>query len=140
MQNLITSLQEQVVVSSGGDNIFMIQYEDPSRDKARDVVAAVLDTFVASAIGNQGDDADVTERALGNEIEVHENRLNEAENRLARFKQENLGYMPGELGDYYNRLQAALERIAHTEESIRIVTERRDELSRQIRAEERRVG
>lgn len=136
MEELVTALQERILVSGGRDNIFTIEYEDFSRDKARDVVAAVLDAFVESAIGNQGDDAEVTERALANEIEVHERRLRDAEETLATFKQENLGYMPGEYGDYYNRLQAAVGRIAATQEQLRQVTQRRDELRRQIDGEE----
>jgi len=136
MEELVTRLQQRVQVSGGRDNIFTIQYEDVSREKARDVVAAVLDTFVESAIGNEGDDAEMTERAVANEIDVHERRLNEAEAELARFKQENLGYMPGESGDYYNRLQAALSSVGHTEERLRQLVERRDELQRQLVGEE----
>ena len=136
MENLITSLQQRIQVSGGRENIFMIQYEDINREKSRDVVAAVLDAFVEKAIGTEGDDAQVTERALANEVEVHENRLREAEAGLAKFKQENLGYMPGESGDYYNNLQAAIGKIAVTNEKLRQLSERRDELQRQIGGEE----
>jgi polysaccharide chain length determinant protein (PEP-CTERM system associated) len=136
MEQLVTRLQEQILVTGGRDNIFTIQYEDVSREKARDVVAAVLDAFVEDAIGNEGTDAEVTEGALANEIEVHERRLREAEGALARFKQENLGYMPGEYGDYYNRLQAAVGLVAEMEEKSRQLAERRDELQRQLVGEE----
>jgi polysaccharide chain length determinant protein (PEP-CTERM system associated) len=135
VERLITHLQEQIQVSGGRDNIFSIQYEDISREKARDVVAAVLDTFTESAIANEGDDAELTERAVAAEIEVHESRLRASEAALASFKQQNLGYMPGEAGDYYNRLQVAIGKVAATEEQLRVLTERRDELQRQIDGE-----
>jgi polysaccharide chain length determinant protein (PEP-CTERM system associated) len=135
VEKLITDLQQLIQVSGGRDNIFTIQYEDPSREKARDVVAAVLDLFTESAINNEGDDAELTERALATEIEVHERRLNEAESALAKFKQENLGYMPDESGGYYNAMQSAISRAAGTEEKLRVLTQRRDEMQRQIDGE-----
>jgi polysaccharide chain length determinant protein (PEP-CTERM system associated) len=136
VEKLITELQQRIQVTGGRDNIFTIQYEDPSREKARDVVAAVLDTFVESAIGNEGNDAELTERALATEMEVHERRLREAETALANFKRENLGYMSSESGGYYSALQLALARVSATQEKIRVVTERRNELQRQIDGEE----
>lgn len=133
---LITALQTLIRVNGGRDNIFTIQYEDNSRDKARDVVAAVLDTFVEDAIGAQGNDAEITERALAGEIHDHEQRLSTAEAALAEFKKENIGYMPGESGDYYSRLQSALGEISVLETKIRQLQERRNELGRQIEGEE----
>lgn len=136
VEKLITELQQRIQVTGGRDNIFTIQYEDPSREKARDVVAAVLDTFVESAIGNEGNDAELTERALATEIDVHERRLREAETALANFKRENLGYMSSESGGYYAALQLALARVSATQEKLRVLTERRNELQRQIDGEE----
>jgi polysaccharide chain length determinant protein (PEP-CTERM system associated) len=136
-EELITALQQLIRVSGGGtDNIFTIRYEDYSREKARDVVAAVLDTFVEDAIGGQTDDAEITERALAGEIQDHEERLSAAEDSLAQFKKDNLGFMPGESGDYYERLQTALAAVSTGQTRIRQLQERRDELSRQLDGEE----
>jgi polysaccharide chain length determinant protein (PEP-CTERM system associated) len=133
---LITNLQSRIRVVGGRDNVFNIQYEDVSREKARDVVAAILDTFVEGAIGAQGDDAQITERALQGEINEHEQRLRAAEAALAEFQRANIGFMPGESGDYAGRLQTALAAVAGAEEKIRQLIERRDELSRQLEGEE----
>ena len=135
-EDLITGLQRKIHVSGGRDNIFSIQYEDGNREKAREVVAAVLDTFVEKAIGAQGNDAELTERALAGEIKDHEERLSNAEAALAQFKKSNLGFMPGESGDYYNRLQAGLGQVAGAQARIRQLEQRRDELKRQIGGEE----
>jgi len=64
---LVTQLQRSIQVS-GHDNVFTIEYEDTSRDEARAVVTAILDTFVGSSIGDAGTDTGVTERALAGEI------------------------------------------------------------------------
>jgi polysaccharide chain length determinant protein (PEP-CTERM system associated) len=140
LEDLVTGLQRRIAVRGGRDNIFTIEYEDRNRAKAREVVAAILDTFVENAIGAQGDDTEVSERALVGEMKDHEDRLLQAEAALAEFKRENLGYMPGETGDYYSRLQAALAAVAQTEERVRSLTQRRNELLRQVEGEEPVIG
>jgi polysaccharide chain length determinant protein (PEP-CTERM system associated) len=135
MESLITGLQERIRIRGGRDNIFTIDYEDMSREKSVAVVAAVLDTFVENAIGNQGDDADVTESALASEIRTHEDRLNAAETVLAAFKRENVGFMPGEAGDYYQRLQTTLAAANQLREQVQLLSQRRQEVARQIEGE-----
>ena len=136
MEVLVTGLQRKVTVSGGRDNIFAIEYEDVSRDKAQAVVSALLDTFVESSMSTQGSDTQVTERALAGEIKNHEERLRTAEESLAKFKQDNLGYMPGQYGDYYKRLETGLATMRDSEERVHLLTERRDALKRQIEGEE----
>ena len=137
MEFLITRLQQRVTVEGNRErNVFSISYEDHNREKAREVVAAIVDAFVESSLRGQGNDADMTARALDAEIRDHETRLREAEQRLAQFQKDNIGYMPDDRGDYYERLQAALNAVSETESEVRQVRERRDELQRQIQGEE----
>ena len=137
MELLITGLQKRIQIDGNRErNVFSISYEDPNREKAREVVAAIVDTFVESSLQGQGNDADMTARALEAEIRDHENRLEKAEADLAQFKKDNLGYMPDDRGDYYSRLQLALQSVTQTESQVRLVRERRDELQRQIQGEE----
>ncbi|MDH3275404.1 MAG: hypothetical protein OEM99_12800 [Gammaproteobacteria bacterium] len=136
MELLITGLQRRVEIAGGRDKIFTISYSDADRDKAKDVVSALLDTFVETSLGAQGDDSDMTERAIALEIENHEQRLIQAEADLADFKKHNLGYMPDEGADYYTRLQTALATVSETQRLMRLMRERRDEISRQLQGEE----
>lgn len=136
MEGLITSLQNRITVAGTRQNVFTITFEDVNRNKAREVVTAVVDAFVENSLQGQGDDAQMTARALDAEIRDHEDRLMQAENELAQFKKENLGYMPDDRGDYYSRLQSALAEVSRTEEQVRQVRRRRDELRRQIEGEE----
>ncbi len=136
-ERLITSLQERIKVQGNRErNVFDVQFEDVDRAKATAVVGAIMDAFMENSLQGQGDDAEMTERALAAEIENHEQRLEEAENALAQFKKDNLGYMPNDRGDYYTRLQTALADVQRSEEQARLLTERRDELRRQIEGEE----
>ena len=136
MEMLITGLQRRVNIVGGRDNIFTISYNDSNRDKAREVVSALLDTFVETSLGAQGDDSDMTERAIALEIENHEQRLFQAESDLADFKKRNIGYMPDEGADYYTRLQTALAAVSETQRQVRLMRQRRDEISRQLEGEE----
>lgn len=136
MERLITGLQQRVTITGGRDRIFTISYEDQNKEKATEVVAALLNTFVESSLGAQGDDADMTSRAIKSEIDDHENRLLKAEAELADFKKRNLGYMPNDGGDYYTRLQAALGNVSETERQMRQLRQRRDEVARQLEGEE----
>lgn len=136
MEQLITGLQRRVKIDGGRDKIFNISYEDANRDKAREVVASLLNTFVESSLGAQGDDADISERVIALEIEDHEQRLFDAEARLADFKKRNIGYMPDEGADYYTRLQSALAAVGETDRQLRLLREKRSEISRQLKGEE----
>ena len=136
MEELVTDLQLKVSITGGRDNIFAIAYRDQNREKATDVVAALLNTFVESSLGAQGDDADMTARAIKSEIDDHEKRLLQAESDLADFKKRNLGYMPDDGADYYTRLQTAQGDVAETERQMRQLRQRRDEVARQLEGEE----
>ena len=136
MELLITGLQRRVKIVGGRDKIFSISYTDPNRDKAREVVSSLLNTFVESSLGAQGDDADMTERALALEIENHEQRLEAAEADLADFKKRNLGYMPDDGTDYYTRLQTAMSAVSEADRQIRLMRQKRGAISRQLEGEE----
>jgi polysaccharide chain length determinant protein (PEP-CTERM system associated) len=136
MEGLITSLQRRVSIRGGRDKIFTIAFEDPNRDKATAVVAALLNTFMESSLGAQGDDAEMSERAIKLEIDDHEKRLIQAESDLAEFKKRNLGYMPDDSGDYYSRLQAGLAKVEDARKRLRLLSERREEITRQLAGED----
>jgi polysaccharide chain length determinant protein (PEP-CTERM system associated) len=59
--------------------------------------------------------------------------LREAEQRLAAFKKENVGTMPGADGDYFTRLQNEMDANNKARTALSIALSRRDELTRQLR-------
>ena len=140
MELLVSGLQRRVKITGGRDNVFSISYADANREKARDVVTSLLNTFVESSLGAQGDDADMTERAMTLEMQDHERRLLAAEASLADFKKQNLGYMPNDGTDYYTRLQTAISAVSEMDRQIRLMRQRRDEISRQLEGEEPLFG
>ncbi len=116
--------------------IFNITYTDSDRATAERVIRTLLDTFVEDALGERRTDSGAAEQFLEEQIEEYQERLSEAELRLADFKRENVGRMPGETGDYYTRLQAAMNVAEETRAELRLALERRAEYERQIDGEE----
>ncbi len=136
-EELINNLRSRIVIArEGGDNIFRITYEDSNRVQAETVVTTLLEGFFEDAQGERRTDSGAAASFLEAQISEYEKRLNDAEVRLATFKRENIGLMPGETGDYYTRLQSAMAALASSRAELRLAEERRAEYSKQLAGEE----
>lgn len=91
-----------------GENLYTISYEHQDRELARRVVQSIITIWAESALGEGRTGAQMAEKFLDEQIRQYEQRLTIAEQRLADFKRQNVGMMPGSGQDYYARLQAAL--------------------------------
>ncbi len=141
MERLITNLQRNITVRADTRrNTFDISFEDRSRVKAREVVAEIVNAFVENSLEGQGEDAEMTARAVNAEIANHESRLREAESSLAQFKKTNLGYMPTDRGDYYARLQLGIDSGRELELEISALVNVREELQRQLQSQGPTIG
>jgi polysaccharide chain length determinant protein (PEP-CTERM system associated) len=120
----------------GGDNIFRISYHNSNRTTAETVVRTLLDGFMEDALGERRTDSGAAEEFLEAQIADYETRLNDAEQRLADFKRENIGRMPGETGDYYTHLQRVMAAAQETRAAVRLADERRAEYQRQLQGED----
>jgi polysaccharide chain length determinant protein (PEP-CTERM system associated) len=138
---LIASLSQQIKTEGGGaDNTYSLRYTDPDAQMAQRVVQALLKVFVEDSLGVKRDDSNSAQQFLQNQIVDYEARLRDAEQKLAAFKQQNVGLMPGETGDYYTRLQASLTTLQDLRSKQRLATERRGELGKQLEGEEPTFG
>jgi polysaccharide chain length determinant protein (PEP-CTERM system associated) len=133
---LTESLRKHTNVHADRNNHYTISFRSEKRDDALKVVETLLDTFVGDSIGRTRSDADLAQGFLEKQIRDYEQRLAEAEDRLADFKQEHVGLMPGEGGDYFSRLQALQEQLEGTRQDIRLQLNRRAEIKRQLSGEE----
>ena len=85
-------------------NTFAVNFEDNNPAIAHRVVRTLLDTFMEDSLGLKRTDASVAQRFLESQIKEYEEKLVEAEKRLALFKQQNVGVMPGTGNNYYAQL------------------------------------
>ena len=141
MEGIVEELQRKIVISGDGrSSIYTISYEDADRLLAQRVVQTLLDTFVETSLGNKRSDSSSAQRFLEEQIRDYEQRLSQAEERLAEFKKKHVGMMPGDGGDYYERLQKENQTLDGLRADLRLAVERRDQLRGQIDGEEAVFG
>jgi len=121
-------------------NTFIVTYHDKNAKVAHGVVRSLLDTFMEGSLGLKRTDAGVAQRFLQSQLTDYETRLTEAEQRLATFKQQNVGLLPGFGGDYYQRLEAETGTLRQMQQRASQLTQRRNELQRQLEGEEPTFG
>ena len=83
---------------------------------------------------------DPSGRHLESQISEYERKLEEAESRLATFKQTNVGAMPGTDGSYFARLEQEMNTLQQLGQALAQMQMRRDELARQLAGEEPTFG
>jgi len=141
METIIEDLQRKILISGEGrSSIYTISYEDPDRKLAQRIVQTLLDTFVETSLGDKRNDSTSAQRFLEDQIKDYEQRLDQAEDRLADFKKKHVGMMPDDGGDYYARLQKENETLESLRADLRLAQDRRDQLEGQIDGEEAVFG
>ncbi|MDX9740805.1 MAG: GNVR domain-containing protein [Gammaproteobacteria bacterium] len=116
-------------------NLFTISYNDTDPQQAHRVVQALLTIFMETTLGESRQDGDTARRFLDEQIAEYEQRLAEAEARLAAFRRDNVGMLPGDRGGYYQRLQGVEGQLEATRLQLRETENRRAELARQLERE-----
>jgi polysaccharide chain length determinant protein (PEP-CTERM system associated) len=145
MDALVGGLQTQIQVIatsvSGANNnnqqsnaLYTISYRHPQRDKSVEVVRTLLDNFVEGTLSGNRSGASEAQSFLVTEIKELERRLAEAEARLAEFKKNNVGMLPGERGDFYSRLETEMNGLSQAQTNLAVALSRREELQRQLAA------
>jgi polysaccharide chain length determinant protein (PEP-CTERM system associated) len=151
-EELINSLARHVTLESGGSgaasnvtglnasNVYSLRYTDADPAMAQRVVQHLLDAFVEDTLGIKRNDTDRAKQFLQTQIRDHETRLRAAEDRLAEFKQKNVGLIPGQTGDYYTRLQYEQNKLEDLRARYRLAGEAHSEIAKQLQGEEPTFG
>ena len=135
-QDLVSALQQSINIDGGPEQIYTITYSDIDRDMAIAVVGSLVNLMVEESLGAERFNTSRAQEFLEKQIDEYEQRLTEAENRLATFKQDNVAIMPDQRIEYFTRLRLAEAALETTRDKLRLAQERRDELHRQIEGEE----
>ncbi len=117
------------------EQVYTISYSDHDPNMASSVVQTLLDDLISESM--TGDVADSAQAGdfLRTQIKQYEDRLTEAENRLAEFKRKNIGLLQGE-SDFYARFEAARADVSTLQSQVSSLTNKRNELARQLAGEE----
>ncbi len=121
MEALLESLAERTEIESNCQgagpamaarlaqcNLFAISFSDSDPRRAKTAVQALLNIFMESRLGESRSQMDSARRFLDDQIRGYQNQLEQAEKRLANFKQENLLTNPGPRG-FEQRLEELKE-------------------------------
>jgi len=114
LEQLVEQLRSKIEISANRQNLFDISYTTTEPQQAHDVVQALTTLFVENNLGQNRTDIGNAQRFLQAQVQEYERKLTEAENRLARFKQENFNFLPGQSG-----LQEALKQEREKLEQLR---------------------
>jgi polysaccharide chain length determinant protein (PEP-CTERM system associated) len=121
-------------------DLYTITYTNHSRQTARRVVDALLRQFLANSLGGTQEGSEQATQFLTQQIDDYERKLTAAEARLADFKRENAGLVPGATGDYFTRLHAETDELDKDRLALSLAEQKRDELRRQLSSEEPLMG
>lgn len=139
-ERLVEKLSKSIKIKGGGtkrdkNNIYEISYQSHSANRAFQMVSKLLDTMIEETLNTSRTDTVSAQQFLDSQIEIYEKRLSEAEEKLALFKKENVGFMPDERGGYYTRLQKAKDDVDKTGSELELANRRYSELTRQLTGE-----
>lgn len=137
MDNLILALQTDLKVSTssvrgGAENVYTITYQHQRRETAVLVVRTLLDDFVAGTLSGSQNGSNEAQDFLRSQIAEYEKRLGDSEARLAEFKKENIGLIPGERGDYFARLDNEMNQLQASQTNLAVAESRREALRNQL--------
>lgn len=151
MAGALTGAQQQAVIDKLRENIditgrlepgssmafFTITYKEHDRERSLRVVDLLLNTFVEGALGGKQRGSEEAEKFLSDQIADYGRRLSASEQHLADFKKQNVGLLPGEQGDYFNRLQTESTGLTKAKERLDLALRRRAELQSELHSGQR---
>ena len=131
MEALLVSLQARTTILSSKQDVFLITFEDINAQRAHDVVQALLNIFVESNLGRSRKDLDTAEEFIDQQIAEYEARLEEAESKLAHFKQNNINVSLGD-GGYLDRASGSVGRAKKFDEDLKVAIAQRNLLQQEL--------
>ena len=141
MEGLIESLSNNILISAvstdrrgTAQNLITIEYNHSNPALVYDVVEATLNLFVETVLSGNTADSRRTREFLDSEIAEYSDRLVEAEVRLAAFKRENVGFIPGESGNHFQQLERVEEQIRQAQRELMEQRSIQESLVAQIRS------
>ncbi len=121
-------------------SLYSIAFKHRSRDTAKRIVQSLISVFIESVLGEKRVDSADAQEFLDQQIAEYEERLSEAEARLADFKRRYVGTMPGSEGGYYQRMEEAKSQLNAAKLQLEEMENRRTDLQNQIEDTDGELG
>jgi len=121
-------------------DLYTITYTNRSRATAKRVVDQLLRVFLANSLGGTQEGSEQAQQFLVQQISEYDKKLADAESRLAQYKRDHAGLIPGSTGDYFTRLHNETDELERNRLALGMAEQKRDELRRQIAGEQPVAG
>ncbi|MGH8283237.1 MAG: XrtA system polysaccharide chain length determinant [Gammaproteobacteria bacterium] len=133
---LLVDLGKKVSIkNAGANNLYNITYDDPDRVMAQKVVQAFLQILMNDTLGLNTETTQSAQNFLQQQVQDYNNKLNDAEKKLADFQKANVGYIPSQGGsDYFTRLQTAETQLQNLQTQYDTAMASRASTEQQMRA------
>jgi polysaccharide chain length determinant protein (PEP-CTERM system associated) len=116
-------------------DLYTITYTSRNRTTAKRVVDQLLRVFLADSLGGTQEGSEQAQQFLVQQIADYDKKLGDAESRLAQYKRDHAGLLPGTTGDYFTRLHTESDELEKDRLTLSMAEQKRDELRRQIAGE-----
>src|ERR1035437_2205201 len=131
MRNKYIRLQT-MDVGKGGASAFTISFSYPDRFKAQAVVAQLAAKFTEQNIRVQHDNAIITSEFIGDEMKQAKDRMDELEQKVMKFKLENMGRLPEQFQANVAQLNSNQMLVSQANEAISRLQQQKLQLETQI--------
>lgn len=139
MDLLLIRLRDEIGVSTGRStesrNLYTISFLHQNQETAIKVVDTLLKIFIKDVLEHKEEGSELVSGYLDEQLAHYSNLLSTAEVKLAEFKKEYVGLLPGANGGVFERLQDAMSARSDLESQLQIELDRREELRRQLTSE-----
>jgi protein tyrosine kinase modulator len=143
---IIDGLRKRLQVEATGADrnrpadLYTITYTDQDRHSAHRVVDQLLKLFLANALGGSQEGSEQAQQFLTQQIAEYDKKLQAAESRLADFKRQYAGLVPGATGDYFTRMHGETDALDKDRSTLTVAEQKREELLRQLSSEQPLMG
>ncbi|HEV7139218.1 MAG TPA: XrtA system polysaccharide chain length determinant [Steroidobacteraceae bacterium] len=116
----------------GGSATYGIRYQDVNRLRALALVKLLTSSLVDETLGGSQQGSLRAQAFLKSQIAAYEQRLQDAENRLAAFKSQHFGLLASQQGGYFQQLGHETQAIEDIKTKLLVAQSRHRELTQEL--------
>src|ERR1035437_10006169 len=138
MEDVIQDMRNKYIrlqateVGRGGAYAFTISFSYPDRFKAQAVVRELVTMFTDQNIRVQHDNAIITSEFIGDEMKQAKDRMDELEQKVMKFKLENMGRLPEQFQANVAQLNSNQMLVSQANEAISRLQQQKLQIETQI--------
>ncbi|MEW5803012.1 MAG: XrtA system polysaccharide chain length determinant [bacterium] len=132
MEKLIEDTKKAVEITMASESLFLISYEGDDPHKVRDFTNMLCQLFVEENMERLRGTANDAFSFIEGQLAVYKKKLEESENSLRLFKENNIGQMPGEENANLGRLENYRNLLTQAEIDLKEATLQKSILEEQL--------